>query len=89
MPSYEVTGRIVRDGKEYLPGDRIELSRDEAQKLILSRAFCIKITDPKELKYLRDTLAEVKESSRESSLRARGRKLGVSAESIDELLEQE
>lgn len=68
MPRFRVIGRILRDGKEYVPGDSIDISREQAKQYYLKRNYCIDITDEKLIQEIRDEQNARKREEREARL---------------------
>ena len=68
MPRYRVIGNILRDGHEFVPGDTIEMSREQAKQYYLNQNYCIDITDGKLIQEIIDEQISRRKEERKSRL---------------------
>lgn len=77
MPRYLVEAPIVRDGHKFVPGDYINVSREQAKQWHLNKNYCVRITDEKLLQEIWDEQERRQEEDRENRLYDAADKLGV------------
>jgi len=82
VPRFLVIGKILRDGKEYVPGDSIDMSREQAKQYYLKRNYCIEITDRKLLQEVWDEQEARRREEREMRLLSSADMLGVKREVV-------